>query len=119
MKAENNEVWDTGVIFSKFLSWFEPLEGLVFVDAFEFQSDGVLPKCVPIGLVKFQSVLHIAWNFDTEHELDSIDAHFVSMYHRSHPYIILEEFSSPLPCGMFCQMFLDSIGDQGVRVLDL
>ena len=79
--GKHNELWDTGVILPKFLSWFESLEGLVFVDALEFQSDGVLPKCVSIGLVKFQSVFHISWDFDTEHELGVIDACLVSMYH--------------------------------------
>ena len=58
------------------------LESLIFIDAFEFQGNGVLPECVPIGLVKFHSVLHIvAWDFDTKHELNAIDARLVSMYH--------------------------------------
>ena len=66
---------------AEFLPWFEALEGLVFVDAFEFQSDGVLPKCVSIGLVKFQSMFYISWDFNTKHELGSIDACLVSVYH--------------------------------------
>ena len=81
LASKYNEIWDTGVILAKFFPWFEPLEGVVVIDAFEFQSDGVLPKCVTIGLVKFQSVFHILWDFDTKHELDSIDACLVSMYH--------------------------------------
>ena len=33
LACKHNEVWDTGVILPKFLSWFETLEGLVFIDA--------------------------------------------------------------------------------------
>ena len=92
-------------------------ECLVFIDPFEFESR-VLPEGVAIGLVEFQGMFDIARNFNAEHELDSIDAGFISMHHQSHALVILEEFGSPLPCQVLGQAFLDSIGNQGIRVLD-
>ena len=99
------------VISAKFLPWFEASEGLAFVDAFEFQGDGVLPKCVAICLVKFQSMFDIAQVFDTEHELGSINTCLISVYHQSHLLIILNEVSGPLPCRVLAKTLLDSVGD--------
>ena len=61
----------------------------------------------------------IARDFDSKHELSSIDTCFVSLDHGNHALIILEKISGPfLPVRMLGQSFLDSIGDQWIRVLD-
>ena len=98
--SEHNKVGNVRVVLPQFLPWFETSEGLVFIDAFEFQSNGVLPEGVSIGLVEFQGVFHIARDFHAEHELDSIDACLVSVHHQGHLFVILEEFGGPLPCGV-------------------
>ena len=63
-------------------------------------------------------MFHIPWDFDSEHELGPIEAWVISVDHGSHTPIILEEISSPLPCRVFGQTFLDSVVDQRIRVLD-
>ena len=81
LACKHNEIGDSRIIFPQFLSWFETSKSLVLIDAFEFLGNGVLPKCVSICLVEFQSMLHIAWDINTKHELDAIDACLVGMYH--------------------------------------
>ena len=81
LACKHNEIGDARVILPQFLPWFETSESLVFVDAFKFQSNGVLPEGIAIGFVEFHGVFHIARDFNAKHELDSIDACFVGMYH--------------------------------------
>ena len=86
-------------------------KGLVFIDALEFEGDGVLPEGAAIGLVKLEGMLGIVRDFDSKHELDPIDASFISVHHGSHSLVILEEFGSPLPCAVLGQSLLDGIGN--------
>ena len=116
--GKDNEVWNASVFSAKLLTRLELIKGLVLIDFLEFQVDGVLPEGIAIGLVEFKGMFDIARHFNTKHKLDAIDTCLVSLDHGSHAFIILKEFSGPLPMWVFGQMFLNSVGDQRIRVLN-